>query len=198
VLGNTKESWQTKRREATQQVILAAAWDVAREHSLAALTLRRVAERVGMRAPSLYTHFDSKHAIYDAMFGQAWSAYAAAQVALVLPEAPRAGLKRRAHLYFDFAAADLARHQLMDLRTVPDFVPSPQSYAPALRVLDNLRAHFVSIGLSPDEDVDLYTALVAGLIDQQWANDPGGTRWKRLVDRAMDMYADAVHLPKEP
>ena len=96
----------------------------------------------------------SKHAIYDAMFGQAWSAYAAAQDALVLPEAPRAGLKRRAHLYFDFAAADLARHQLMDLRTVPDFVPSPQSYAPALRVLDNLRAHFVSIGLSPVEDVD--------------------------------------------
>ena len=65
-------------------------------------------------------------------------------------------------------------------------------------MLDNLRAHFVSIGLSPDEDVDLYTALLAGLIDQQWANDPGGTRWKRLVDRAMDMYADAVHLPKEP
>jgi AcrR family transcriptional regulator len=24
-----------------------------------------------MRAPSLYTHFESKHAIYDAMFSQA-------------------------------------------------------------------------------------------------------------------------------
>ena len=26
--------------------------------------------RVGMRAPSLYSYFDSKHAIYDAMFLQ--------------------------------------------------------------------------------------------------------------------------------
>jgi hypothetical protein len=68
-----------------------------------------------------------------------------------------------------------------------DFVPSPQSYAPAVRVLENLRAYFVSIGLSCDEDVDLYTALLAGLVDQQWANDPGGTRWKHLIDRAMDM-----------
>jgi Bacterial regulatory proteins, tetR family len=30
-------------------------------------TLRALAERVGMRGPSLYTHFESKNAIYDAM-----------------------------------------------------------------------------------------------------------------------------------
>ena len=28
-----------------------------------------------MRAPSLYTHFPSKHAIYDAMFADAWTQY---------------------------------------------------------------------------------------------------------------------------
>jgi hypothetical protein len=32
---------------------------------------------------------------------------------------------------------------------------------------------------------------------QQWANDPGGRRWARLIDRAIDMYADALDLPKE-
>ena len=48
-----------------------------------------------------------------------------------------------------------------------------------------------------DADVDLYTALIAGLVDQQWANDPGGARWARLLDRAIDMYADNLDLPRE-
>ena len=43
----------------------------------------------------------------------------------------------------------------------------------------------------------LYTALIAGLVDQQWANDPGGSRWARLLDRAIDMYADNLDLPRE-
>jgi hypothetical protein len=53
------------------------------------------------------------------------------------------------------------------------------------------------LGVTSNADVDLFTALVSGLVDQQWANDPGGTRWARLIDRAIDMYADAVGLPKE-
>ena len=197
MLGEPTVSWQTKRRETTRNAILDAAWDVAREQGLAALTLRAVAERVGMRAPSLYSHFDSKHAIYDAMFGQAWAAYEAEAAATELPANPRAALRAAAHRFFDFSVADLARHQLMNLRTIPDFTPSAASYKPAVRVLDNLRAFLRSIGLSADEDVDLYTALVGGLVDQQWANDPGGDRWKRLVDRAVDMYADATNLLKE-
>ena len=32
--------------------------------------MRDLAAAVGMRAPSLYQYFDSKLAIYDAMFGQ--------------------------------------------------------------------------------------------------------------------------------
>jgi len=36
--------------------------------SIAGLTLRDIATRVGMQQPSLYSHFASKQAIYDAMF----------------------------------------------------------------------------------------------------------------------------------
>ena len=59
------------RREATKAEIVDAAWDLVREHGLAALALRDLAARVGMRAPSLYQYFASKHAIYDAMFAAA-------------------------------------------------------------------------------------------------------------------------------
>ena len=59
-----------RRREAAKAEILDAAWALVREHGLAALALRDLAARVGMRAPSLYQYFASKHAIYDAMFAQ--------------------------------------------------------------------------------------------------------------------------------
>jgi AcrR family transcriptional regulator len=64
-----------ERRTATRAEILDAAWGIAREKGLADLTLREVGSRIGMRAPSLYSYFDSKNAIYDAMFGQASGAF---------------------------------------------------------------------------------------------------------------------------
>ena len=73
MLDNPIRDRQTERRTATRLEILNAAWTLARESGLAELTLRDVAERVGMRAPSLYSYFASKNEMYDAMFGQAWS-----------------------------------------------------------------------------------------------------------------------------
>jgi AcrR family transcriptional regulator len=196
VLGNPKRDRQTERREATRQEILTAAWAVAREEGLAQVTLREVAERVGMRAPSLYSHFESKNAIYDAMFGQAWAAFLESSLAADTPRprTARSALRRYARLFFDFAVADLARHQLMNQRTIPGFVPSEESYAPAVAVVRLLRERVASYGITRDQDIDLFTAIVGGLVDGQLANDPGGRRYARLLDRAIDMYADNLGL----
>ena len=152
-----------------------------------------------MRAPSLYSHFDSKHAIYDAMFAQAWTDFLEVSRAAEagLPDSPRAALRVLARLFFDFSTSDLARHQLMNQRTIPGFEPTAESYAPAVTVLEDLRALLGRLGISRDEDVDLCTALIGGLADAQLANDPGGDRWARLVDRSIDMFADDVGLPRD-
>jgi AcrR family transcriptional regulator len=198
VLDVPNKDRQRERREATRQEILAAAWDVAREEGLAHITLREVADRVGMRAPSLYSHFPAKNAIYDAMFGQAWSEFLevslAADTPRRRPRTARAALRRYARIFFDFAVDDLARHQLMNQRTIPGFVPSEQSYAPALEVVRLLRERLASYGIDRDQDIDLFTAIVGGLVDGQLANDPGGVRYARLLDRAVDMYADNLGL----
>ncbi len=158
--------------------------------------MREVADRVGMRAPSLYSHFESKHAIYDAMFAQAWRELLASFLAADAPRprTARAALRRYARIFFDFGVADLARHQLMNQRTIPGFVPSEQSYAPAVEVVRLLRERVASFGVTRDQDIDLLTALVGGLVDGQLANDPGGNRYSRLLDRAIDMYADNLGL----
>lgn len=199
MLGATNRDRQAERREATRLEILDAAWAVARETGLAQLTLREVADRVGMRAPSLYSHFDSKHAIYDAMFGQAWAeclAVSDAALAQVPPDT-RGALRQVARTFFDFAVSDLPRHQLMNLRTIPGFQPSAESYAPAVASLERVRELFARHGITSPEDLDLYVALVGGLVDSQHANDPGGDRWSRLLDRAIDMFVDNLGIDEK-
>ena len=189
-----------ERREATRAEILEVAWELAQEQGLAEFTLRDLAERVGMRAPSLYTHFDSKNAIYDAMFGQAWSDFERVALAELpeLPQAPRAALRRIARVFFDFMVANPARHQLMNQRTIPGFEPSPESYAPSVRVYELGEQIFRDLGLTDQSNNDIWDAMLVGMINQQLANDPGGTRWSGVLDRAIDIWADGVGLPPDP
>jgi len=185
-----------ERRESVRAEILEAAWTLARDQGLPGFTLREVARLVGMQAPSLYTHFDSRHAIIDAMFGQAWRECGLAMEA-VAPEHPlpaRAWLRLAAHSYFDFCTIDPVRNQLMNQRSVPGFVPTAESYAHAVAVLEMFTSGLATYSVTRREDIDLYTALIGGLVDAQLANDPGGDRWRRLLDRSVEMYADNVGL----
>jgi AcrR family transcriptional regulator len=183
---------RAERAEATRREILDAAWALVREQGLAALTMRDLGARVGMRAQSLYVYFPSKHAIYDAMFGEAnrelvarWLAAAGAG-----PQEPVAVLRRRNRAFLEFCVEDPVRHQLLFQRTIPGFEPSPESYAPAVAGLDDLHARLRAAGVDDPRAWDLWTALMAGLAAQQNANDPGGDRWLRLADEAIDMFLE--------
>jgi AcrR family transcriptional regulator len=199
MLETPKRDRLAERREATRAEIIDVAWALAEEKGLAEFTLRDLAERVGMRAPSLYTHFASKHAIYDAMFGQAWSDYEQVLLAELaeIPATPRAAIRRVARVFFDFAVAIPARHQLMNQRTIPGFEPSAESYAPAVRVLELGRQIFHQHGVTDDGIFDIAVALLGGMVNQQLANDPGGTRWSALLERAVDIWADGIGLPPD-
>lgn len=183
-----------RRRANSRREILDAAWEVARERGVAQLTLNEVATRVGMRPPSLYSHFASKAAIYDAMFAEGWGQL----LALVqeserdLPDDARAKLERVATSFFDFSVADGARFTLMNQRTLKDFVPSPEAYAQSVAVYERLRGVLAAAGIADQEDVDLAVAILGGLANAQLANDPGGDRYRRLVPAAVAMYAAHV------
>jgi len=194
MLGTTNGDRLAERRKATRREIVTAAWEVAREEGLAQITLREIAQRIGMRAPSLYSHFASKNAIYDAMFAQAWTECHELMLATEsrCPPTLHGALRFYARTFFDFSVSDLARHQLMNQRTIPGFQPSTESYAPAVAVLQGLHDRFAMHGVESQQDIDLYVALVGGLADAQLANDPGGDRWSRLLDRAVDMFVDSL------
>ncbi len=168
---------------------------MARKKGLAGLSLGDLAARVGMRVPSLYSYFGSKHDIYDAMFAQGNDQFLqhirARRVGL--PAEPRARLRATFHTYFDFCTQDPVRYQLLFQRTIPGFEPSPGSYAKAVEALRLFREDLADVGLVGDQqDEDLLTALSTGLVSQQMANDPGGERWARLIDVVADMAYEHV------
>ena len=170
-----------------------AAWEIARREGLAAVTLREIAGRIGMQSPSLYSHFDSKNAIYDAMFAEAWDEMCVSLDEIQpLPAEPRASMLAVAEMFFDVAVADPARYQLMNQRTIPGFRPSKHAYAASVAVYERMRAAMARCGVRNQADLDLWTAIVGGFVDQQLANDPGGSRWRRQLPRLVDMYCDEV------
>ena len=143
-----------------------------------------------MRQPSLYAYFDSKNALFDAMFADGNQQLLDRLETLKLPREPRAAVKKVIRAFVTFALEDTARCLLLFQRPVPGFEPSAESYAYAQKVLDLVVAVLRAAGLEDQGDVDCFVAMVAGLVDAQMTNDPGGNRWVRHLDRLTDMYLD--------
>ena len=106
-----------------------------------------------------------------------------------MPDDPRERLRAMAVMFFDFAVENPAGVQLMFWRVIPGFEPSPDAYAPSLEVMSLAQKAFAEIGIADPAAMDMWTALLSGLITQQTSNDPGGDRWLRLLDDAVDMFA---------
>lgn len=187
------------RREATIREILDAAWAQCAAEGIGRLSLRRLAESVGMKAPSLYVYFESKNALYDALFADAATEfqhlYAEAISATDAEEAWRAALE----CYLRFAVQNPAKFQLHFQRPVPDFEPSEHSFQIARDTyalfVDSLRrgveAGLFDESILDQRSLDLLTALSSGLASQQLSNEPNASfdegRWTSLVPDAIDL-----------
>jgi AcrR family transcriptional regulator len=178
------------RREAKIAAILAAAWELARRQGIAGLSLHDLAREVGMRQPSLYGYFDSKHALYDAMFADGNRQLLARLDAVSLPRDARAALKKFLRSFTSFALEDPARSELLFQRHLPGFVPSPESYVLAEQVLNRLVELANEAGVTDQGDIDCVVAVTAGLMEAQLSNDPGGRRWTRHLDHLVDLLVD--------
>ncbi|MFD7341328.1 TetR/AcrR family transcriptional regulator [Streptomyces violascens] len=200
MIGEPTRDRRGERRSATRAEIREAAWEVARANGVAGLSLREVAQRVGLRPPSLYSYYDSKSALLDAMFAQGCQTLLQRQAAVPLDGDPQSTLAAVLRMFVGFCTEDPARYQLLFQRTVPGFMPTPESYAIAIRNIDTLRGQLAAAGVEDPAHMDMFTAVAAGLADQQIANDPGGDRWTRLIDDAARMLlthtqARATHPP---
>jgi AcrR family transcriptional regulator len=197
VIASSPRDRRAERRAATRAEILDAAWDLVRAEGLAGLSLRDLARQVGMQAPSLYSYFDSKHAIYDAMFAQGALEFVLREAEVADSGDALRDLKAGMHRFVGFCTEDPVRYQLLFQRTIPGFEPSPESYAISMQGLEALRARMARLDIA-DDALDLLTAIGTGLTDQQISNDPGGDRWIRRIDEAMEMFFAHVSAQAPP
>jgi AcrR family transcriptional regulator len=168
--------------------IVGAACALAREHGLTGWTLRDLARRLGMAAPSLYSYFDSKDALFDAMFAQGNREF----LALEFPPGQdlRESMLLGAQAYVGFCCEDPVRYQLLFQRTIPGFTPSDESWALAQQAYEKSVAPLREHGLVDQKDFDLLTGVISGLVAQQLANEPDGDRWTRLLEESIGMIHD--------
>lgn len=139
-----------------------------------------------MQAPSLYEYAPSKNALFDLMFADGYRQLLGRIEAAERPVDPRELLRLATRLFVTFAAEQPARFQLLFQYAVPGFTPSTESMGLAEQVLAAFAAVLESAGVSEATDLDLWTATLTGLASQQVSNDPGGQRWLRLADVAVD------------
>lgn len=91
--------------------ILAAARELVDHEGLQALSMRNLAERIGIRAASIYKHFESKDALEAALISQGFEEQAIAyEAALEASDEPVAAM---AEAYRDFAGRHPHLYRLM-------------------------------------------------------------------------------------
>lgn len=178
---------RAERRSATQAEILEAAAGLCAANGLSSLSLRDLARQIGLKAPSLYSYFESKNAIYDAMFAQGCRQLLDERPAPI-PGDLLDGIRAIMRYFVSFCVADPVRYQLLFQRTIPGFEPSAGSYAISQTAMRVTLDWFADHGLNRPEIVDLFTAVCSGIAAQQNSNEPGGDRWTRLVDDAALMF----------
>ena len=193
-----------RRRQETIEEIVDVAVVVMAENGVAGLSLGEVARRMEMRTPSLYVYFDSKNAVYDAVFERGWREVH--QFMSELMDQVEVATDLRAYLLVfaqRFVRWDVEHPvyaQLMGWRPVPGYQPSEGAYASAVDAFEAGRSIFSTLlarGLfRPDVDVDTlmrtWTVLASGVMTQQLANAPHepfetGTFTSTLPD-LIDMY----------
>jgi AcrR family transcriptional regulator len=173
-----------RRRLETIEQIVDVAIEVMTESGVGGLSLGEVARRMGMRTPSLYVYFDSKNAVYDAVFARGWQDILERLIPVYAAVDEAADLRRYfqecAELFVRWMLEHPAQAQLMCWRPVPGYHPSAEAYAPAVAVIEATHASFTELrdrGLfradcDPGLLLRTWTVLTSGVMTQQLANAP--------------------------
>lgn len=174
-----------RRRQETIEEVLDVAAAIMAEQGVAGLSVGEIARRIGIRPPSLYVYFPSKHAIYDALFARG-----AQSLLDVIQEADRTGLAQpstldaflldAARVFVRWSVEHPAYSQLLFWRPVPGFTPSPEAYRPAVELLGLTTRRFADLqqrglvrrDVPPEQVTRDWTVLTSGVISQQLSNAP--------------------------
>ena len=190
------------KSEATRQSILHAAAGLFRQQGYAAVSLRDIAEAVGMKTGSLYYHFSSKESLVEEILALGTQGALDASRAAVEALGPAADPVDKleavvlAHTRFLHDEADFASANLKILHQVPPairerHVRQDRTYGQFVAgIIDEIAA---THGLAPGIDPSVLRMLCFGAMN--WSiswYDPEGATPSQIADQLMTMVRRGV------
>ena len=127
-------------RAALRDAVLKTAGELLAEHGPEALTMRRIATRIGSSTTVLYSVFDGKFGIIDAMVAEGHQALLARLDRIPDDLEPLERLAASGHAYREAGLADPARYQLMFGSTIAGYERRGQALEAAQASFDALAA----------------------------------------------------------
>ncbi len=192
-----KQRKQRNREEIIDDIIQIARAKMQADGA-ASLSFNAIARELGIKPPSLYTYFDSKHAIYDELFQRGWQQFRQEGERFETYEGtPHEKLAFIFEMYMRFAQENPDYYQIMFSRPVPDFVPSQASLDLSFSTLDRFTKYLqrlleqeqIDPGIPYEQARDILIALMHGLTEQHLANNPelpvGEGRYGGLIHAAV-------------
>ena len=201
---------RTRRRQETIAEILDIAVRIMAEEGVGGLTIAGIARRLGVQAPSIYKYFPSLLSIYDELFRRGQTDHLNALRAAAATAPPgMAAVHATAAAAARWAASNMALAQLLFWRPVPHFTPSPQAFEPSKEMFQLFLGALsgavsngeLGVGAATSEGVDFLSTLVAGVMSQYMANEPG-TPWEAgrftpLLPRLIELLRCAYPPPSQ-
>jgi AcrR family transcriptional regulator len=154
------------RARTSYDDIVAAGRDLLEAGGLDAVTMLAVAERVGVRAPSLYKRFADRGALIAAIASAAINELADTLEPFVHDPDPAAGLHRTASAFRAFAKRNPHAYELLFMNLPPGSRPPPESNAAAAAPLIALTERLVG----PERALEagrLVTAFAHGFVSME-------------------------------
>lgn len=196
-----------RRRQETIEEILDVAVEVMAESGAGGLALGEIARRMGIQPPSLYVYFDSKNAIYDAIFARGWTTLLDSMAPLGqrldemdnTADAPALLLTVAQH-FTRWAVQNRPYAELMFWRPVPGYEPSAAAFGPAVEMsrrstqlfAELQRRGVIRANVDAAEVSTAWTVLISGVISQHLSNEPTQTfdrgRFTSLLPALTSMF----------
>lgn len=118
---------EDQRMSENKEKILAAASELFLDRGLPALSVRAIAARAGVSTMGIYSHFDGKQGILDALYMQGFAAVSEAMDVRELGLTPVDAALQAAQNYLDLAAERPAHYHLIFAAMDEDYAPGDEA-----------------------------------------------------------------------
>lgn len=187
----------------TARSILVSARRLLDEGGASAVSMRKVAELVGVTAMAIYRHFPDREALLNALADQGFAELSSAVLTRVPPGPVMDRMETALEIHLDFALGHPHLFELMFLAKRPGARQFPHDFAAGSSPTANLFADILRQGIAeglyrPGEDIWEITfetgALLQGLVMLYLGGriDLDAEGFRALVRRSMRRYVDGI------